>query len=321
MVALLKSSASRQEKASACNRNGATSDEHFRDAVIFHRCADMDATGTKHLDSLLDDDGLTAGCKPVTNQIGDSAARARASGSIFSSIELHPRMPICSRVRICASNAVEELCPGAFEMRASALLRNPQTGCDLDRSQQNNAERHSCRDDLCRQVRIEIVDGEVKCCGHRSSVLAAVHGRAEGWVILLHGAEDSILAGLWWCEADGNRDDPEVERDLRSSAEEEVIPIEPTGGAERGMAGKGNLFGSEEDANVNTAFAFKLRCTRKNEGGFAEVGLASEGLHLRGGEAARIWKNGERIAFEGTLGEDVYLCEVEATLCRERSCR
>lgn len=56
MASLLKSGASRQEKASACNWNGATSDEHFCDGVVFHRCADVDAAGSKHLDSLLDND-------------------------------------------------------------------------------------------------------------------------------------------------------------------------------------------------------------------------------------------------------------------------
>jgi hypothetical protein len=43
---LLKSSASRQEKASACNRNCATTDEHFFHDVIFDRRADVNVTGT-----------------------------------------------------------------------------------------------------------------------------------------------------------------------------------------------------------------------------------------------------------------------------------
>ena len=56
MDSLLKSGASRQEKASACNWNGAASDEHFCDGVVFHLRADVDAAGSKHLDSLLDND-------------------------------------------------------------------------------------------------------------------------------------------------------------------------------------------------------------------------------------------------------------------------
>jgi hypothetical protein len=56
IATLLKSGASRQEKASACNWNGAASDEHICDGVVFHRCADVDAAGSKHLDSLLDND-------------------------------------------------------------------------------------------------------------------------------------------------------------------------------------------------------------------------------------------------------------------------
>jgi hypothetical protein len=58
MMTLLKSSASRQEKASACNRNGAATDEHF--------------------------------C------LSDGAARGRAGGGIFAFVELHAGVPICS---------------------------------------------------------------------------------------------------------------------------------------------------------------------------------------------------------------------------------
>jgi hypothetical protein len=43
---LLKSRASRQEKASACNRNCAATDEHFCDDVAFDRCADMNSAGS-----------------------------------------------------------------------------------------------------------------------------------------------------------------------------------------------------------------------------------------------------------------------------------
>ncbi len=43
----------------------------------------------------------------------------------------------------------------------------------------------------------------------------------------------------------------------------------------------------------------------KDEGGFAEVGLAGDGLHLVGGEAARIGEDGESVAFERVFGEDI----------------
>lgn len=43
---LLKLSASRQEKASACNRNCAAADQHFCHAVVFDRCVDVYAAGT-----------------------------------------------------------------------------------------------------------------------------------------------------------------------------------------------------------------------------------------------------------------------------------
>jgi hypothetical protein len=70
---LLKSSASRQEKASACNRNCAATDEHFRHYVVFDRCTDVNAAGSQHLNSLLDDNGLTACRGTVTHEVGDGA--------------------------------------------------------------------------------------------------------------------------------------------------------------------------------------------------------------------------------------------------------
>jgi hypothetical protein len=70
---LLKSSASRQEKASACNRNGAPPYEHFCDDVVLERGADVNATRTRHLDSLLDDDLLFARREAVTNKVSDGA--------------------------------------------------------------------------------------------------------------------------------------------------------------------------------------------------------------------------------------------------------
>ena len=71
---LLKSGASRQEKASGCNRNGASTDEHFCDDAVFDCGADMDAAGAKHLDSLLHDDLVSAGDEAVTHEVSDGTA-------------------------------------------------------------------------------------------------------------------------------------------------------------------------------------------------------------------------------------------------------
>jgi hypothetical protein len=60
-VPLLKSSASRQEKASGCNRNGATTNVHIANAVVHQGGLDVNAAGAEHLDTLFEDDGLTAG--------------------------------------------------------------------------------------------------------------------------------------------------------------------------------------------------------------------------------------------------------------------
>ena len=86
-----------------------------------------------------------------------------------------------------------------------------------------------------------------------------------------------------------------------------MVPVEPACSAERGMAGEGDFFRGEEDADLDAAFAFDLRGAREDEGGLAEVGLAGEGLHLFGREAAGVGEDGEGVAFEGALGEDVDL--------------
>jgi hypothetical protein len=71
---LLKSSASRQEKPPACNRNCAPPDEHFCHDVVLDRCTDVNSAWAKHFNSLLDHNGLTTGCESVTHKIGNGAA-------------------------------------------------------------------------------------------------------------------------------------------------------------------------------------------------------------------------------------------------------
>ena len=71
---LLKSGASRQEKASACNGNGAASDEHICDDAVGELGLHVDAAGTKHLDALFDDDGLAGCSETMLHQISDGAS-------------------------------------------------------------------------------------------------------------------------------------------------------------------------------------------------------------------------------------------------------
>ncbi len=82
---------------------------------------------------------------------------------------------------------------------------------------------------------------------------------------------------------------------------------EPTGGAERRVAGEGDFFGGEKDSNLDTEFMFDFGGAREDEGGFAEICLSGEGLHFIGGETASVGEDGEGVAFEGVFGEDVDL--------------
>src|SRR5580704_6034503 len=93
-AALLKSGASRQEKASACNGNGAASDEHICDDAVGELGLHVDAAGTKHLDTLFDDDWLAARSEAMLHKISDGASRGRAGGRIFAVVELHACVPV-----------------------------------------------------------------------------------------------------------------------------------------------------------------------------------------------------------------------------------
>ena len=135
-------------------------------------------------------------------------------------------------------------------------------------------------------------------CGRRVDL-------AEGGIVLAHGAVDAeavLLRG----EADRDGADAEIEGDGGGAAKDGVVEIEPARGAERGMAGELEFFAHGEDADVDAVLALDLGGAGQDEGGLAEVGLARDGLHLLGGEAARVGEDGERIAGEGLLGEDVH---------------
>src|SRR5690349_15578523 len=67
---LLKSRASRQEKASGCNTNGAPANEHFDHLIAFELCRDVETAGAEHFDSLFDDDVLAAGNLSVAYKVG-----------------------------------------------------------------------------------------------------------------------------------------------------------------------------------------------------------------------------------------------------------
>jgi len=68
------------------------------------------------------------------------------------------------------------------------------------------------------------------------------------------------------------------------------------------VAGKGDFGGRGEDADVRGVGGV-LRW--EDEGGFGVVEFFGEGLHLRGGEAARVGDHGEGVAAEARGGEDV----------------
>src|SRR5882762_5704976 len=124
IAALLKSRASGPEKASICNGNGATSDEHIlhfavrrtSDSILCECRLHVDAAGSEHLDSLLENDGLPTGSLTVPYEVGDGTSRGGAGCWVFPVVELHASVPVGAGGCIRRSDAVEELCIGVRQV-------------------------------------------------------------------------------------------------------------------------------------------------------------------------------------------------------------
>ena len=74
------------------------------------------------------------------------------------------------------------------------------------------------------------------------------------------------------------------------------------GGADIGMAGERQLGLGREDAHLGRVRGL---LGRQHEGRLGEVELGRDRLHLRGLEALRIGDDGQRVAAESAVGEDV----------------
>ena len=164
---------------------------------VFDGGTDVNSAGTEHLDSLFDDDGLAACGESVTHKICDGASGGRASGGIFAGVELHASVPVRAGFCMRTSDAVEEFCVDAIEIRACLLAERSasRAATSIDRSgtmQKDMPVEMICAGRLGSQV----VDGEVEGRGEaaRSSVLSRIV--TEGGIVLLHGAEDAVLTRL-----------------------------------------------------------------------------------------------------------------------------
>ena len=300
--ALWESAASRQEKPSRCNWNGAASNKHVAYLGLCEGCADVDAGGTPDLHSLFEDGGLPAGHEAVPNEPCDGAPGGRASGGIFAAVELHAVVEVCAGSGIGRGEAEEELGVGGGEPSPCGSLRDAKPLDGGERAKGNDAERQPGRDRLNGIGGVEIVNREPE---NRCDLCRRVNATEDG-IGLAHGAEDTDLAGDRRTEADGDWARVQVERDGFRPAQDRVIPEEPGGGSEGGMASEAELFLRGEDADPNSSVELLSGVVRgEDEGGFSEVGLACKGLHLVGGERARVGEDGEHVAFEWMFREDI----------------
>ena len=77
--------------------------------------------------------------------------------------------------------------------------------------------------------------------------------------------------------------------------------------AQRRMSGEWQLFLHGKNAHAHAANFFRRGVPGKNEGGFGEIHLPRQGLHLFCAETAAIKKYGERVAGESAVGEHIDL--------------
>jgi hypothetical protein len=80
------------------------------------------------------------------------------------------------------------------------------------------------------------------------------------------------------------------------------LPGQHEAGADIGVAGEGQLVGRGENAHPRRIGRIG---GRQHEGGFAEVELPRQRLHVGVRQAARVGEDGQRIAAEAGVGEHV----------------
>src|SRR5665213_590653 len=209
---LWESFVSGQEKRSRCHGNGAASDEHFRNGIVRQFGLSCDTARPAHFNSLLDDCRRLGWREAVTHQPRNAAAGCGAGRGICAAVELHARMPVRARCVVArggGSDAVEEFCVAAVEVTLRIALRYLETLRDFERAQRHNAEGHPGGNGLRRVMGVEVVDTEAEGRGDG----AAIVRKAEGWIVLLHGAMHAVLIGWRWREADGDGANVECECD------------------------------------------------------------------------------------------------------------
>ena len=236
----------------------------------------------------------------MLNEICNGAAGGRAGGGIFAVVELHARAPVCAGRGVRAGDDVEGFCIGGAEVLLCKLARDAEASEGCERAEWNDAEGNAGGDGLDGCYGVEV--GWCETEGARDS--EGIVCLAECGIVLAHSAVDA--EGVFGrSELDGDGADGKIDGDCGSAAERGVVEVEPGGGAEGRMSGEAQLLLGGEDADLNAAFALDGWIARDDEGGLGEIGFASEGLHVLGGEAAAVMEDGEWVAGERLLGEDV----------------
>lgn len=147
------------------------------------------------------------------------------------------------------------------------------------------------------QVRHEVAGGETERRGHR---VAPVDGRPERRRELRHPGEAQPAAVP--LEIHGRRSDPKPEAEARGVRTDDARLCERECAADRRMAGHWHLDRRREDPHAHVG---ARRFSRQDERALGKIHLARERLHALGREPAAVEEDGELVAGQRLVGEDV----------------
>src|SRR5215469_3050773 len=125
---------------------------------------------------------------------------------------------------------------------------------------------------------------------------------AKGGIHLPHFAEETVLARL---KSYRHLTHLEVEHNFVGARLLMQIPRS----AQRRVAGERQLFIHGKDANLVSLSLFDVGVAREDEGRLGQVGLTGQLLHFAIAEATRVGDDGQLIALQWTIGEDIELNE------------
>ncbi len=208
--------------------------------------ANKNATGTTHLEALLDQNVLVAGGHVVCNHPGGAASGGGPGGRIVSIVKNHAGVESRFGVDGLATNEIKEFAAAASEIFSGAVKIEAELLYRRQRAQRYHGERHAGRNSLDGHGFVKVSCGEVS---EAHNILNSVD-RTELGVLLSHFSEGGT-AGFFG-EANRNGSDIQIEPDFGRTCP----AMQNESRAQRGMSGEGQFLLHGENAYVDSARLF-----------------------------------------------------------------